>query len=49
MLGGVREQQEQGFCLREDKLGPRVTTAQITPLLARAQSLQYVNRVCGIY
>lgn len=38
MLGGVREQQEKGFCLREDKLGPRVTTAQIIPLLARAQS-----------
>ena len=38
MLGRVREQQDQGFSMREDKLGLRVTTAQIMPSLARAQS-----------
>ena len=38
MLGRVREQQDQGFSMREDKLGLRVTTAQIMPSLARTQS-----------
>lgn len=37
MLGRTREQQKQVFSMREDKLGPRVTTAQIMPSLARTQ------------
>lgn len=37
VFGRVREQQEQGFSMSEDKLEPREATAQI-PLLARPQS-----------
>lgn len=37
MLGRARKQQKQVFSMREDKLGPRVTTTQIMPSLARTQ------------